>query len=258
MNYEDDFGFHKGTTGAHMSRSMMVNELATLLKATPVDADARDLSRFIVQDNILGKPTLSAREKTQRHLRRAYGLDPEKTLWRVLREFAQQEPQLIPLLGLVLIYARDAQLQLSFQLVNSLRLGQELPRALMEELFESSRPGAFTAGMKVSLAQNLNTTWTASGHLAGSARKVRTRPRTHWLATTYAMFVGYLSGIRGQGLLDSAYARLVGVDPLTAADHLATAAAHGLIRFRNAGGVVETDFRHLLLPIEMEMLHVQD
>jgi hypothetical protein len=187
-------------------------------------------------------------------LRRAYGLDPEKTLWRVLRKFAQQEPELIPLLGLVLIYARDAQLQLSFQLVNSLRLGQELPRALMEELFESARPGAFTAGMKVSLAQNLNTTWTASGHLAGSARKVRTRPRRHWLA----MFVGYLSGIRGQALLDSDYARLVGVDPLTAADHLATAAAHGLMRFRNAGGVVEIDFRNLLLPIEMELLHVQD
>jgi len=42
---------------------------------------------------------------------------------------------------------------------------------------------------------------------------------------------------------------------MTAADHLSTASAHGLLRFRNAGGVVETDFTVLLQPAEQLLLH---
>jgi hypothetical protein len=254
-DHEDPLGFYRATTGAHMARSMMLQELTLLLSGTSEQASRAAIQKAVVEDNLLGKPTASSREKTFQHLRRAYGLETNTVLWRTLRQFAKREPRAMPLIALVLVYSRDAQLRASFELVNTLKVGEELPRVRMEQCLEQAFPNKYSKAMKTSTAQNVNTTWTVTGHLEGHSHKHRARPRTHWLATTYAMFVGYLAGIRGQVLLDSVYARLVGVDPLTAADHLSSASAQGLIRFRNAGGVVETDFSNLLQPADQLLLH---
>ena len=254
-NPTDSFGFYSAITGTHMSRSMMLEELTALLRGTREDASLEAMKKAIVEENLLGKPTASSRENTFNHLRRAYTLDMTKVLWRVLRRFYATEPQALPLMALVLVYSRDLQLRKSFDLVGGMKVGEKLPRVQMEEAMEAAFPERYSKGMKGSLARNVNTTWTATGHLLGRQYKVRSYPKAHWLATTYAMFVGYLAGVRGQVLLDSVYARLVGVDPMTAADHLSIASAHGLLRFRNAGGVVETDFSSLLQPSEQLMLH---
>lgn len=249
------FGFYHATTGTHMSRSMMLDELTVLLKGTREDASRDALERAIVEENLLGKPTMSSRKLTYRHLRRAYSLDASKVLWRTLRRFADQEPQALPLLALVLVYCRDLQLRKSFEVITALKIGEELRKGQMVEALSEAFPGKYSTNVINGTARHVVTTWTWTGHLSGKAHKHRARPKPHWLATTYALFAGYLAGVRGQVLLDSAYARLVGVDPATAADHLATAAAHGLLRFRNAGGVVETDFSALLQPAENLMLH---
>jgi len=251
----DPFGFYHATTGVHMSRSMMLDELTVLLKSTRMDASQDALQRAIVEENLLGKPTMSSRKWTYKHLRRAYALDASKVLWRTLRRFAEMEPQALPLMALVLVYSRDLQLRKSFDLITTLKTGEELGRMRMEETLVAAFPDKYSKAVIQGTSRHVNTTWTWTGHLTGRSLKHRTRPKPHWLATTYAMFVGYLAGVRGQVLLDSVYSRLVGVDPMTAADHLSTASAHGLLRFRNAGGVVETDFTALLQPAEQLMLH---
>jgi len=254
-NPTDSFGFYSAITGVHMSRSMMLDELALLMKGTREDASREAIRKAVVEENLLGKPTASSREMTFNHLQRAYILDSTKVLWRVMRRFDEIEGQALPLMALVLVYARDLQLRKSFDLVTSLKAGEELTRIRMEAAMEEAFPDKYSKAMKKSLAQNVNGTWTTTGHLVGRSHKHRSRPKPHWLATTYAMFVGYLAGIRGQLLLDSVYARLVGVDSLTAADHLSIASAHGLLRFRNSGGVVETDFSNLLEPADQLLLH---
>lgn len=252
---DEPFGFYPYTTGAHMSRSMMLDELTVLLKGTREDASRPAIERAIVEENLLGKPTMSTRKLTYRHLRRAYSLDASKVLWRTLRRFANQEPQTLPLLALVLVYCRDLQLRKSFEVITDLKPGEELPAGRMLEALSEAFPGKYSKNVIGGTARHVTTTWTWTGHLMGKATKLRARPNTHWLVTTYALFAGYLAGVRGQALLDSPYAKLAGVDPVMAADHLATAGAHGLIRFRNAGGVVETDFTALLQPAEQLMLH---
>lgn len=251
----DHFGFYSAITGVHMSRSMMLDELTLLLKGTRADASREAIRKAVVEENLLGKPTASSREKTYAFLQQGYTLDSTKVLWRVMRQFFEIEPEALPLMALVLVYSRDLQLRKGFELITSLKAGEQMARVRMEATIEKAFPDRYSKVMKESLAQHMNATWTATGHLVGRAVKHRSRPKPHWLATTYAMFVGYLAGVRGQVLLDSVYARLVGVDPLTAADHLSIGSAHGLLRFRNAGGVVETDFSTLLQPSEQLMLH---
>jgi hypothetical protein len=124
----------------------------------------------------------------------------------------------------------------------------------MEAHLEEGFPGRFSASMKKSLAQNVNTTWTVAGHLKGKARKTRAIPQPTVAASTYAMFAGFLLGFRGEMLLQSVFAALVGASSFTLVQHLATASARGWVRFRHAGGVSEIDFAPLLTAHELEVL----
>jgi hypothetical protein len=183
-------------------------------------------------------------------------LDPQKALFRQLRKLAAEDPASLPLMAMTCTFCRDAQLRRSFELIDKLKVGEVLTRERMEQHLEAGFPGRFSAAMKKSLAQNVNTTWTESGHLSGRAKKTRSLPKPRLAASIYAMFAGYLLGMRGGILLHSVFAQLVAADPGIMAAHLATASARGWIRFRHAGGVTEIDCSPMLTPPELERLNV--
>jgi hypothetical protein len=250
----DYFGFSANRTGGHLARSMMLTELTLLTRALPVDAALGDYRRAILDDNVLGKPTYSSREKSFRHLKQLYSLDPARTLFRLLRQLAADEAAGLPLLALTCAFCRDPQLRHSFTLIDTLPPGETVTRQRMEDHLETGFPGRFSPVMRATLAQHVNTTWTAAGHLVGRVRKVRTVPVPRCTATTYALLAGYLLGLRGDILLQSLFARLVAADPVQAASHLATASLRGWLRFRQAGGVTEIDYSPLLTPAERASL----
>lgn len=249
------FGFSANQTGGHMARSMMHVEITTLITTLPLNATPADFKSAILTDNILGKPTFTSRDKSYRHLVELYGLDPARILFRTLRKLAAEDLASLPLIAMTSTFCRDAQLRHSFSLIEQLKPGEILPRERMENQLEVGFPGRFSAAMKKSLAQNVNTTWTESGHLAGRAIKTRTLPKPRMAASIYAMLGGYLLGMRGEILVGSVFAKLVAADPSVIIAHLSTASARGLLRFRHAGGVMEIDFAPLLTPRELEHLH---
>lgn len=213
------------------------------------------MAQAVTDENVLEKPTLSSRKKSWHHLVELYSMDPEKTLFRILWELAHQDSEAIPQLCLVCAFARDPQLRYSFELIRSLRLGEVLERAAMEQYLETGFPRRFSSAMKKSMAQNVNTTWTVSGHLAGKAKKVRRVPEPRPVSAAYAMLVGYLSGLRGEQLLNSPFAALVSSSRAQFDSSLALASAKGLISLKKAAGVVEFDFSHLLTPAELGLVH---
>ena len=241
----EQFGFSANRTGGHMARSMMLVEMRQLHEALPVEASLDDYRSAIEERNVLGKPTQSSRQKSYRHLVELYGLDFKKPLFQTMRRLAKDQPADFPLLAMLCVYSRDPQLRHSFELIVSLAPATALPRERMEQHLEEGFPGQFSAAMKKSLAQNVKTTWTACGHLEGRAKKVRSLPRPGWAASTYAMFVGYLLGLRGEILLHSVFSRLVAAQPAQLTAHLATAASRHWLRLRHAGGVIEIDFSKL-------------
>lgn len=248
----ETFGFSANPTGGHMARSMMLDELSILVAAVPVDASAGDYKHAILEDNALGKPTFSSREKSWRHLAQLYTLDREKALFAALAQLAHAEPNSLPLLALVCAFCRDVQLRQSFVLIDRLAVGASLSRPDMESHIEQGFPGRYSPKMRKSLAQNVNTTWTVAGHLKGRAAKVRAYPTPQPAATVYAMFAGYLLGLRGESLVQSVFGRLVAPDTSLIPSFLSNAASRGWIRFRHAGGVMETDFAPLMKWINHE------
>jgi hypothetical protein len=251
----DSFGFSNASVGGHSARSMMFLEMRTLVRSMPVAAARSDFIRAIVDENILEKPTQGSRKKSLRHLTELYGLDPTKALFRVLWQLGHPDLDSLPQLCLVCAYARDPQLRHSFELIRSLRLGESLERASMEEHLESGFPDRFSPAMKKSMAQNVNTTWTFGGHLAGRARKTRLVPQPRPASAVYAMFAGYLKGMRGEQLLDSAFASLVASNRSQLLAALSLASAKGLLSLKIAAGIVEFDFTGLLTAEELGLLN---
>ena len=237
-----------------MARSMMLQELLLLFQVPDLHGPA-DFRRVIEAENLLGKPTFTSRNKSFRHLVQLYGLDASQALFRVLLRFAALAPDSLPLLALVCVFCRDPQLRGSFTLLEQTNPATPIPRRLMEGHLETLFPDRFSPAMKQSLAQNVNTTWTVSGHLHGRAVKTRSLPSPSFLATTYALFAGYLAGLRGDFLLQSVFSRLVAVSPPQAIEHLKEASKQGFLRLRHAGGVTEIDFFPLLNESELTSLH---
>ena len=233
----------------------MFLEMHALVRAMPLTVTKNDFTEAIIEENILEKPTLISRKKSLRHLMDIYGMDPSKTLFRVLWELAHADSDSLPQLCLVCAYARDPQLRHSFELIRTLHLGEMLARADMEQHLEKGFPNRFSLAMKRSMAQNVNTTWTFGGHLAGKAKKTRRLPESRPISAVYAMFVGYLTGLRGERLLDSAFASLVASNRSLLQASLSLASAKGLLSLKQAAGVVEFNFSNLLTSAEQELLH---
>jgi len=137
------------------------------------------------------------------------------------------------------------QLSQSFELIRTLRPGEVLNRADMEAHLKKGFLGRFSPAMKKSMAQNVSTTWTFAVHLKGKVRKSRQFPQPRPLAAAYAMFVGYLTGLCGERLLDSDYAALVAPTRSQLLPALSLASAMGLLSLKSAAGIIELDFPSL-------------
>ncbi len=248
-------GFSKASVGGHSARSMMLLEMRALVRAMPLAVTKSDFTKAIVEENVLEKPTLISRKKSLCHLVELYGMDPSKALFRVLWDLAHADLDSLPQLCLVCAYARDAQLRHSFELIRALRLGEVLERTAMEQHLENGFPGRFSPAMRKSMAQNVNTTWTYGGHVAGRARKVRLLPEPRPVSAAYAMFVGYLTGLRGEWLLNSVFASLVASNLSQLQTALSLASTRGLLSLKQAAGIVELDLSNLLTPTEQALLH---
>lgn len=249
------FGFRLGRSAAHQSRTMMLDELQTLLHAAPDNATKADYMALMVDANILGKGTSKARQLTAKHLVELYGLDDKLCLFRVFRHLWQQDAQARPVLALTLALARDPLLRLSRPLMLAKQPGEAVDRREVEEMLDQSDPGRFSAASLKSFAQNINGSWTQAGFLQGRVRKVRILPRVTPTNLAYALFVGHLEGLRAQRLFASEWANLISGsrDELVALAQ--SASRRGLLVFMNAGGVMEVRFPGYLTPEEEGWLH---
>ena len=108
-----DAGFRWGEKGTHTSRTIMLDELRSVLVNCEPDAARDDYLSAIREDNCLGKRTAATRRLSSQRLSELYGLDPAVPLFRVLRRCWYTDRDGQPLLALLLALARDPLLRVS-------------------------------------------------------------------------------------------------------------------------------------------------
>jgi len=254
----DRYGFRTGIGGVHQSRTIMLADLQLLLSEIPAQATTLEYKSKIIDQNLLGKPTLKARTLAFQHLKDLYALDPQIPIFREMRRLWDIEESAQPFLALCCALARDPFLRLSVDFILQKLPGETVSRKETEELIRQKHPGKLSPGCIKSCAQTINGTWTQAGFLSGKAKKLRVVPTIHPVGVAYALFLGWLEGYSGQLLLTSVWARLCSPSQQDFENMAFNAAKRGLFIFRKVGEIVDIRFDGWLTEQESEMRDVKN
>ena len=251
------FSFERG--GAHTARTMMLAELRTLFACIQGSEVSKSKYLEAVRDeNCLGKRSEKTRALTCYHLVDLYSLDPSLLTFRALLFFWKRDSQGQPLLALLCAFCRDPLLRLSLDFVLGFQNGDVVSRDVLEEYLNEFEPDRFSKDTLKSTAQNINSTWTQSGHLIGKAKKIRSHPSPTAGSVAYALLLGYLAGARGDFLFRTDFSRLLDCSYERMIELAEEASRKGWIVFKRVGDVLEVLFPGLILEQEMKILREQD
>ena len=233
-------------TGTHLSSTVKLEELRILLASRPAPATEDAYKAAIVDQNLLGKPTASARRITFERLRELYGLDPNMLIFRALKDLWDADGSAQPMIALLCSTARDPILRAMTPFVFRLPMDTTVTPHEFAEEAEHQFPGKFVASSRQRLGRNVSSSWEQSGILSGQQTKKRAKPRARPTSLAYALLLGDLCGKRGQGLFTTLWANMLDA-PIHELNALAVIASRqGWIEYRAAGDVVEVSFQHLM------------
>lgn len=224
----------------------MLEELSSLLANCPKDSNKKTYQKAILEENVLQKPTGSAREKAYRFLNQLYGLNPGISLFGVLRLLWDQSEKARPLLAVLCSLGRDPLLMSTLDYVTAVPVGMRIAASDLTEVIEQKFQERLTEKTLASSGRNVSSTWSQSGHLTPGAVKIRQQVTPDPISTTYALFLGYLCGIRGEMLFASDWARVLDAPPHILHELVQQAAQQGWLEYRHSGAITEITFRYLL------------
>lgn len=238
-------GVRYGDKGTHTSRTMMLAELNDLLSSLPATATRENYADAIIEDNALGKQTTSTRRLTNQRLGELYGLSLTIPLFRVLRRLWDVDEPGRPLLALLCALARDPLLRATAGAVIPLPAGAELSRAAVSSAIRAATGHRLNDSTLDKVARNASSSWAQSGHLSGRVRKIRQVVRPTPGPVVYALWLGSFSGLAGEDLLRSSWARVLDASPQELLNLALRGKQLGLINASAGGGVTEIDISPL-------------
>ncbi len=242
--------------GTNTSHTIVVPALTQLLSSVDRHADASEYEQAVLEDNVLGKDTTGARQRTLRYLRELYLLRPDSILFRALRDLWTDDPTGQPLIAGLCAMARDSVFRASAPAILDTNPGDDVTSTDLADAVDKAFPGTYNESTLAKIGRNTFSSWEQTGHLEAVARteKVRRRPVCTPAATAYALLLGHLDGTRGEALFDTVWAQALD-HPRSHLFELATVASQrSLIDFRHSGGVTEVGFTELLRPMEGQLL----
>jgi len=253
------YGFNFGRNSVHTARTIMLDELRMLLAyVNNPEAGKADYLRAIEEENCLGKRSGKNRLLTYRHLTELYALDPAVTLFRSLLFFWYRDPDGQPLLALFCAYARDVLLRATAPFILKFTPGLSVTREALETYIDELEPGRFSPVTLKSTAQNINSSWTKSGHLSGRKYKIRSTATATAGSVSYALLLGYLTGIRGKSLFSCEYVKLLDCLAEHAVELAEEASRRGWITINRIGDVIEVLFPKIIRIEELELARGQN
>ena len=234
--------FALGSLRTTASHTIGIPHLAELLRAVPAAAGVEQYRDAVIEGNVLGRPTQAGRQRSFRHLRELYFLDPGRPEFAALRHFWDVDSGARPLLAGLLAFTRDEVLRASFAAIANLPPGAGVASADLTAAVASVFGNEMSESTLGKTGRNTGACWTQTGHLVGRAKKVRSEVDAPPAAIAYAAYLGHLAGGRGSGVLDNPWSAILELAPVKALDALRAAHTQGLLDLLVAGNVVDVSF----------------
>jgi hypothetical protein len=258
IDLPESLGVREGICSVHTSRTMMLDELTSVLDRVPAAAGADAYISAIIEDNALGKPTQTTRRRTAQRLIELYGLDPRLTLFRLLRTLWTSDVSSRAMLAFIAAAARDPLLREMTPFVVAVPVGTVVTPEQVAAHLGERYPGRFQASTAQATAQRLASSWGQVGLLKGKVKKIRSKPVVTPVVVTFALAIGFFCGLRGKLVLDSTWTRLLDRTAVEVLELTVEASRQGWLTYKAAGAVVEITFPGLLRPAEGGAAHVPD
>ena len=238
----ESFGLKFSSGGAHISRTMMLAELESVLAAVRIGSGVPDYHEAILQRNVLDKATDSTRKESLRRLRELYALDEAKPIFGLLRKLHAIDEASLPLLAVLVVWARDPLFRATTQPVMDASVGERVETDSLAQAFEAAFPDQYSELSRNQTARHAASSWTQSGHLAGRAKKTRQQIKPTVVAVTMAFFLGDVAGYHGAAIFSNPWCALLDLNPDRARSLGLEAHRAGLLNLRAVGEVVELSF----------------
>jgi hypothetical protein len=243
---DPDHGFELGSIRTTASHTIGVPHLSDLLAAVTADAPHEAYRAAVVDENVLGRPTAAGRQRSFRHLRELYLLDPSQAAFAALRHLWAVDPASGPLLAGVMAFTRDCILRASWPAVAKAAVGEVVKSADLASAVAAELGGTMSASTLGKTGRNTGASWTQTGHLVGRAKKYRQSVDAPSAAVAYAAFLGYLAGERGRNVLSVPWASLLDLPQVARVDAMRRAHSDGLMTVLVAGDVIDVTFPALM------------
>jgi hypothetical protein len=238
----EKFGYKFSAGGAHISRTMMIQEIGTILADLSSGSGTVDYRDAILQRNILSKSTDSTRQKSLRHLRELYALDESSPIFGLFRKLYAMDAASLPLLAVQVAWARDPLLRATTLPVIDASEGELVETISLAQAVEWAFPNHYSELNQNKIARNAASTWTQSGHLSGRFKKIRHQINPTSVSVAMALFLGDVAGYRGAEVFSNPWCRLLDLNRDRARALGLEAHRAGLINLRAIGEVVELTF----------------
>src|ERR1022692_1109528 len=156
----ETFGLTFSSGCAHISRTMMLQELRAVLDTVPGNSGAADYRAAILQQNVLGKTTDSTRRESLRRLRELYALDEATPIFGLLRKLHAIDSESLPLLAIQVAWARDPLLRATTPPVMDASEGERVETASLAQAFEAVFPNHYSELSRNQTARHAASSWT--------------------------------------------------------------------------------------------------
>jgi hypothetical protein len=252
-NATEALGVRFAAGGVHLTKTMMLAELTTVLDKVP-DGDPATVRSTVTIDNLLGKPTGTARRLALSRLNTLYGiLTPRPIQIVALRLWARNFAGR-PLLALLCALAREPLLRRSALPILDALPGASVRWPDLASAILVEYPDRYSPKMLRSLSQDCVASWTQSGHLEGRVNKRRRTADPSPESAAYAALLGSIAGFGGPALLRSPWMRVLDRSEPDLLSLLRRAESVGLARVAAGGGVIQIDVRRPMA----ELLEIPD
>ena len=237
----ETFGF-KFSNGAHISKTMMLNEISKLITTNSTTASIEQYEKSIINDNLLSKSTQSNRKETFSRLKSLYALNDNIPIFAIYRILALYDIKSIPLLSLLISWARDPLLRSSTPAIFQAAIGEEIKKETIQDAILSIYPDRYSTNSLGTSSRNISSTWKQSGHLMGLKTKKRVQVNPKPASVAFALILSDICEYKGEQLFSSPFCKLLDLNPIQAQSLATQAHRENLLTMKSIDRIIEINF----------------
>jgi hypothetical protein len=236
-------------TTIHTSRTIMFPELEKVMN------HGLETGRFLesLEDNVASKTTKSNIAKTNNYLKLLYSFNNDdqsfagfKYFWQVASDSQR------PIIALLFALGRDYLLSESIEVVLKTPVGEKAKIEKFKDNLELFHPSRFTYKTKLSVAQNIASSWKKAGYITGKVKNIRTKPAIGFVHVAFAMLLSYLSGDRGEFIMKSQGLRALELPEREIRELAFEASKRDLLEYQFSGNLTSISFNNLLKKLNID------